>query len=124
MTSARDITEAAGLPRAAFLDYPLGRTAGRPNEPDLNRSIMLDTLLAFETIDESGTIVDLPYHWAATDGWKDDAMRPLILSPGADPIDDRVERHPDPQYQIEDDAHEAAEAYAGLECAVCPGIDY
>ena len=123
MTSARDITDAAGLPRAAFLDYPLGHTAGRPNEPELNRSIMLDTLMAFETIDQPGTIVDLPYHWEASDDWKYDAMQPLIPHPRADPVDDRVERYPNPQYQFPADEQAAAEAHAGLECAVCPDID-
>ena len=85
---------------------------------------MLDTLLAFETIDEPGTILDLPYHWAESDEWKDAAMRPLIPEPGAEPIDDRVERFPDPQYQFDSDADAAEAAHAGLECVVCPGVDY
>lgn len=124
MTSARDITDSAGLPRGAFLDYPLGHTAGRPNEPELNRSIMRDALAAFEEIDVPGTIVDLPYHWEETDAWKDDAMRPLVPEPGADPIDDRVERYPEPQYQTEDDMAAAAASHVGRECVVCAGIDF
>jgi hypothetical protein len=124
MTSARDISASAGVPRGAFLDYPLGHTAGKANEPELNRSIMLDVLLAFESINEPGTIVDLPYHWADTDAWKDSAMRPTIPHPGADPIDDRVERFPDPQYQLEEDAEAAAASHAGLSCVVCPGVDF
>ncbi|MGI9658080.1 MAG: hypothetical protein ACR2OD_04160 [Gaiellaceae bacterium] len=124
MTSARDITASAGLPRGAFLDYPLGHTSGRPQEVELNRSIMLDTLLAFETIEAPGTIVDLPYHWDESDDWKDAAMRPLIPEPGADPIDDRVERLPDPQYQHASDADAAQATHAGLECAVCAGVDF
>ena len=124
LTSARDISASAGVPRGAFLDYPLGHTAGKANETELNRSIMLDTLLAFESIDEPGTIVDLPYHWDPTDDWKDDAMRPLVPSPGADPIDDRVERFPEPPYQLREDADAAAAAHAGLDCVVCPGVDF
>ncbi len=124
MTSARDITASAGLPRAAFLDYPLGHTVGRAGKPELNRSIMLDALLAFETIETPGTIVDLPYHWEATDVWKDDAMRPVIPYPGAQPIDDRIERFPDPQYQLDTDAEAAAAAHEGLDCVVCPGVDF
>ena len=124
MTSARDITASAGAPRGAFLDYPLGRTSGRPNEPELNRSIMLDTLRAFETISEPGTIVNLPYRWADTDDWKDDAMRPAVPYPGADPTDDRVERLADPQYQLAADAEAAEAAHAGLDCVVCVGVDF
>ena len=124
LSSARDITASTGLPRAAFLDYPLGHTSGRPNEPDLNRSIMLDTLAAFEAIDKPGTIVDLAYNWGDTDEWKDSAMQPLIPHPGADPIDDRVERFPDPQYQLVTDAEAASATHAGLECVVCAGVDF
>ena len=36
VTSARDITRAVWPPRAAYLDYPLGHTSGRPHEPELN----------------------------------------------------------------------------------------
>jgi hypothetical protein len=124
MTSARDISASAGVPRGAFLDYPLGHTAGRPNEPELNHSIMADTLAAFEAIDEPGTIVDLSYHWADSDEWKDGAMRPFVPHPGAAAIDDRVERFPEPQYQTDDDAEAAASTHAGRECLVCAGVDF
>ena len=124
MTSARDISASAGVPRGAFLDYPLGHTAGRPNQPELNHSIMADALAAFEAIDEPGAIVDLSYHWAGSDDWKDEAMRPLVPQPGAAPIDDRVERFPEPQYQTADDAEAAASAHAERDCLVCSGIDF
>lgn len=124
LTSARDITRAAWPPRAAFLDYPLGHTSGRPGQPDLNRAIMRDTLAAFEQIDTPGAIVDLPYRWADTDGWKDAVMRADESGPGTGWVDDRVERFPDPQYQSSADASAAAAAHAGRECAVCSGIDF
>ncbi|HCG69701.1 MAG TPA: glycine reductase, partial [Gammaproteobacteria bacterium] len=31
LSSARSITESVGAPRAVYLDYPLGQTAGRAN---------------------------------------------------------------------------------------------
>ena len=117
LTSARDITRAAWPPRAAFLDYPLGHTSGRPNDPEINRSIMVDALRAFETIAAPGTIVDLPYRWADDDAWKDAVMVP-------DGTDDRVERHPEPQYQTDDDIRAAEASHHGLDCLVCAGIDY
>ena len=121
LTSARDITRAAWPPRAAFLDYPLGHTSGRPNDPNLNRSILIDALAALSEIDAAGAIVDLPYHWADDDDWKDSIMRP---APGAAWEDDRGERRPDPQFQSEADRRAAAETHAGADCAVCVGIDY
>lgn len=123
MTSARDITRAAWPPRAVFLDYPLGHTAGRAGEPELNRAIMVDTLAAFEAIDEPGAIVDLPYRWAESDGWKDRVMRPPTGDPGGEWVDDRVERYLHPQYQEVADEVAAAATHAGRECAVCVGID-
>ncbi len=121
LTSARDITRAAWPPRAAFLDYPLGHTSGRPHEPGTNRAIMRAALAALEQIDEPGAIVDLPFQWADDDGWKDSVMRP---APGADWVDDRSERFPDPQFQSELDRVAADESHAGEDCAVCAGIDY
>ncbi len=121
LTSARDITWAAWPPRAAFLDYPLGHTSGRPHDPAVNRSIMLDALAAFERIEEPGTIVDLPYRWADDDAWKDAVMRP---ADGAEWEDDRGERLPDPQFQSDLDRWAAEETHADHECLVCPGIDY
>ena len=44
MTSALSITKAANPPRAAYLDFPLGHTAGKPHQPLLNRAIVRDAL--------------------------------------------------------------------------------
>ena len=38
--------------------------------------------------------------------------------------DDRVERHPTPQYQTDDDAAAARASHDGEDCLVCAGIDY
>ncbi len=124
LTSARDITESANPPRAVFLDFPLGHTAGRVGEPELNRSIVaaaLDTL----SRDEPGCIVDLAHRWADTDDWKNDVMRVDVTPDGRTvTVDDRVPRHPTPQYQADADAEAAARLHRGQECVVCAGIDY
>ncbi len=44
VTGARDITERVRPPRAAWLDFPLGNSLGRPNEPEEQRAICLDVL--------------------------------------------------------------------------------
>ncbi len=38
--------------------------------------------------------------------------------------DDRVARHPTPQYQTDEDAAAARDSHDGEECLVCAGIDY
>jgi len=118
MTSALSITRAANPPRAAFLDYPLGHTAGKPNEPELQRSILLDALRAFETISEPGSVQRLPYHWSDDDDWKDRVMRPGPDGDGAHG-DDRTGRSPVPQYQTERDRELAEAALAAGGCPTC-----
>jgi hypothetical protein len=67
MTSALDITQSVKAPRAAFVNFPLGHQTGKPNDRDIQRSIVLDAMRAFESIDTPGQIVQLPYVWDAND---------------------------------------------------------
>lgn len=117
MSSAWSITAAVNPPRAVYLDFPLGHTAGKPHDPALQRRIMRDTLEALATIDAPGTIRRLPYRWAADDAWKDLVMRPA--DPGGPGGDDRIERHPDPQYQHEADRLAAEAAFERDGCPSC-----
>ena len=94
MSSALDITESVWPPRAAFLDYPLGHTTGKPAEPELQREILIAALEAFESLREPGCVKRLPFDWSSDDGWKDEAMM------GGD---ERLPRHETPQYQTEED---------------------
>ncbi|MFU8817945.1 MAG: hypothetical protein ACNA7W_21560 [Pseudomonadales bacterium] len=107
LSSAYSITAAVNPPRAVFVDYPLGRTAGKRGDEQNQRSIMLDALAALREMEQPG-IRTLPYRWADDDAWKDSAMRPR--PEGAEgQQDDRVPRHAEPQYQFPED-REAAEA--------------
>ena len=120
MSSARSITAAVNPPRAVYLDFPLGHTAGKPHDKALQRRILRDTLDALATIDAPGTIRRLPYRWAGDDAWKDAVMRPGSGGPAGD---DRIERLPDPQYQYEEDrvAAEAAFKRDGCPSCIFPG---
>lgn len=125
LTSARDITEAANPPRAVFLDYPLGHTAGRVGESKLNRSIVAAAVARLAADRPAGTIVDLDHVWADNDDWKGDVMRVDTDASGAtSTIDERVDRHDTPQYQLAADAAAADVAHDGAACAVCAGIDF
>ena len=150
MSSARDITRAAWPPRAAYLDYPLGRTAGKPHEPALNLQILRDTFAAFENLRVPGSMAHLHYRWSDSDRWKDRVFAPSTKAadlpecavPNSDEPatasaearadsagdgdyeDDRVERHPTPQYQTDEDAAAARASHDGEDCLVCAGIDY
>ena len=98
MTSALDITQAVKPPRAAFLDFPLGHTTGKPHQPELQRAIMIAALDAFTTLTTPGAMKMLPFRWSADDAWKDTAQ----CGP-----DDRRPRYDTPQYQNEEDQRRA-----------------
>ena len=121
MTSALSITKAANPPRAAYLDFPLGHTAGKPHEARLNRDIVRDALTAFQTLKSPGQMAMLPYQWADDDAWKDGVMRPR--SPGAQHDDSRVERDATPQYQTDEDRALADAELARGGCATCVWLD-
>lgn len=109
MGSALDIIKAVNPPRAAFLDFPLGHTTGKPHEPELQREILVQAFNAFNTMTEPGSIKILPFRWSDADEWKKTAM-----SEG----DSRTPRHETPQYQTEEDRIRA-EAKAAQTCSVC-----
>ncbi len=98
MTSALDITQAVNPPRAAFLDYPLGHTTGKPHEPALQREILMRALQGLTTMTVPGSVLQLPFQWSEADAWKETAQR----GP-----DDRLPRYDTPQYQNEDDRRRA-----------------
>ncbi len=121
MTSALSITRAANPPRAAYLDFPLGHTAGKPHQPKLDRAIVRDALAAFETLTQPGQVAMLPYEWADDDAWKDAVMRPSRRSGAHD--DSRVERVAQPQYQSDTDRVLAEAALASGGCTTCVWLD-
>ena len=121
MTSALSITRAANPPRAAYLDFPLGHTSGKPHQSRLNHDIVRDALAVFETATVPGQVVTLAYEWAADDGWKDGVMRPRSSGDGHD--DARVERVAQPQYQTEADRTLAQLTLTQGGCASCIWLD-
>lgn len=98
MSSALDITKAVCPPRAAFLDYPLGHTTGKPHAPALQRAIMLQVLAAFTSLTVPGSVKLLPFTWSEDQAWQATAQR----GP-----DDRRPRYTTPQYQYEADRVQA-----------------
>jgi hypothetical protein len=92
LSSALDITQSVNPPRAAFLDFPLGHTSGKAKEPDLQYSIVRETLQALEEMKKPGTVKVLPYRWSEDESWKN-----------LPDSDSRRPRSPEPQFQMEED---------------------
>jgi hypothetical protein len=119
MTSALSITRSVNPPRAAFVDFPLGHTSGRPHEPELQRDLLLDSLRAFESLEEPGGVVTLPCSWEEDDAWKERITRPDPDSGQTGEVDERTGRLDIPQYQTEHDRELAEAALAAGGCETC-----
>lgn len=101
LTSAYSITASAKPPRAAFVDYPLGHTSGKPNDQESQLSIVRGALEALAKIKHSGEIISLDMHWS--DHWKAALPQLAPAEHSEKAKDDRTERHARPQYQSETD---------------------
>ena len=88
LSSAWSITASANPPRAAFVNHPLGHTAGRPDDPDGQLAIVRSALQLLHRAKGPGTIEPLDVDWP--DPWREKAR---ALS------DKRTERFDTPQYQ-------------------------
>ena len=97
--SAVDILRAGRPPRAVFVDYPLGHSAGRPFDPADQRAVLLATLAVLENAQEPGELVTLPMGWSDPT-WGETAMR-------TDEGDTRQPRDASPQWQFPEDAEAA-----------------
>ena len=114
LSSAYSITRAAFAPRAVYLDFPLGRTAGKRGDTAMQRDIMRAALARVRDAEAPGEIMELPYRWAETEDWKDRVMRPQAGADSGAHQDDRGARLGTPRYQTEEDA-----ALADPDCPTC-----
>ncbi|MBS0337363.1 MAG: hypothetical protein JSS40_11225 [Proteobacteria bacterium] len=104
--SALDIFESGRPPRATFVDYPLGHSAGKPFDPADQLDVLRSALRGFEAMTVPGQVQRLSNRWDAEGGWEDDAGRPR----GGDT---RQPRDETPQFQHAAD-REAALASGAL----------
>ncbi len=84
---ARDIVEHVGVPRFLFSDFPLGNSAGRPNDPAsqaLTLELALDVL---KSAPAPRTTLQSPLRWSDDPSWKLDYSNIERLSA------DEIHRH-------------------------------
>lgn len=101
LSSSWVITASVNPPRATFVNYPLGHTAGRPGETHEQVRIVTQALELVHDAETSGTIRPVDLEWP--ESWRTKARE---LS------DKRTERFDTAQYQLASDK-QAAEACAG-----------
>ena len=102
--SAHDILTAGRPPRAVFVDYPLGHTAGIPFDADDQLSVIRGAVASFDGATTPGSFVTLPNQWR-DDDWKSEAS-------STEAEDTRQPRDTTPQFQLPADRDAAIESGA------------
>lgn len=59
----REISEKVEAPRSLYLRFPYGVALGEPGNIDQQRTILRDMFDVLTSIEEPGTMIDLPYRW-------------------------------------------------------------
>ncbi len=72
--SARDIVEEAGVPRFLFVDFPLGNPMGKPDDVEMQRSVLDLALGLVPSAIAPRTTVQAPQRWGSDD-WRSNFMR-------------------------------------------------
>ncbi|MEN9727547.1 MAG: hypothetical protein RL434_1913 [Pseudomonadota bacterium] len=102
--SALDILRAGHAPRAVFVDYPLGHSAGQPFDEADQLDVVTAALRAFEEIAAPGDLVMLPNRWPEV-SW-------ALESESNEGGDTREARDESPQWQLPEDREAAIAAGA------------
>jgi D-proline reductase (dithiol) PrdB len=69
--ACRDMMQQVRAPRSVFLNFPLGRPCGKPNQPKMQRDILTAALRFLESAAQPGEIMDLTHEWGESFGWSD-----------------------------------------------------
>ena len=76
-------------PRSAFINFPLGRQCGKPNDADMQARILEETLGILVTASIPGEIVDMPYEWDEPFDWSSymNDIQEMLKDEGGTPQD-------------------------------------
>jgi len=80
MGCAKDIVEHVGVPRFLFSDFPLGHSAGKPDNPDSQRQTLRMALELLSSASRARTTVQSPQRFSDSYEWKQDYSNPDRLS--------------------------------------------
>jgi len=72
MGCAKDIVEHVGVPRFVYSDFPLGNSAGKPNDTASQTATLKLALDLLDSAVAPRTTVQSSQRWASSAGWKED----------------------------------------------------
>jgi hypothetical protein len=81
MGCAKDIVEHCGVPRFLFSDFPLGNSAGRPDDVESQTLTLELALRVLELAPAARTTVQSPLRWRDDASWKLDYNNLAKLTP-------------------------------------------
>ncbi|HXV84907.1 MAG TPA: hypothetical protein VEG60_34100 [Candidatus Binatia bacterium] len=79
--TVRDIMVEVRSPRAVFVDYPAGRTFGRPKDREHHERILAAALRELPFFSEWGQIRNLPFEWEPGNQPSWQTLREELLRP-------------------------------------------
>ena len=106
MGCAKDIVEYVGVPRLLFSDFPLGNSAGRPNDAASQAFTLELALRTLESAPGPRTTVQSPLRWSDNPDWKLDYGNIDRLTP------DEIQRRRAEFDQAKSEAKQLREAVA------------
>ena len=81
MGCAKDIVEYAAVPRFMFSDFPLGNSAGKPQDVDSQAQTLELALRLLESASGASTTMQSPLRWSEDASWKLDYNNIAQMSP-------------------------------------------
>ena len=72
--SALDVVEHCGVPRFAYLDFPLGNPCGKPWDRAMQTAVVTAAVGLFEGATAPRTTLRLPHRFGEDEGWRDEYL--------------------------------------------------
>ena len=72
--SALDVVEHCGVPRFAYLDFPLGNPCGKPWDRAMQAAIVTAAVGLLEGATAPRTTLCLPHRFSEDEGWRDEYL--------------------------------------------------
>lgn len=104
--SARDIVEQTGVARFVFSDFPLGNSAGKPDDVEMQRAIVGIALDLLEEARFPRTTIQTPFRWD-DDTWRasymrvDDSTRDALQRAGEERRDRQTRRRREGRVRVD-----------------------
>lgn len=79
MGCAKDIVAQAGVPRFYWSDFPLGHSAGKPQDVESQQATLNGALSLFDSATHARTTITNPQRWSSNKSWQQDFMNVDVI---------------------------------------------